>query len=127
MQKSKWRFYNHALIPYCPEMERFSEKLSYNEIVKEWKSDSELKKSSLFCMYPTDFDCKNETSWWYNIKDDEYNIDALDAKKRYELKKGIKNFHTELIDPRKYVDEIFEVYEKSFSAYPEKYRPTTNS
>ena len=52
-------------------------------------------------------------------------IDSLKAKRRYEIKKGCRHFEVRKIDPTKYREELLRVQVKAFSAYPDKYRPTT--
>lgn len=66
-----------------------------------------------------------ETDWWYCIKDTPYDIDALNAKKRYEIVKARRNFRIEKVDPTAYIDEMFAVLEAAHAAYPAKYRPQT--
>lgn len=58
------------------------------------------------------------------IKDVPFDINMLKSKRRYEIKKGIKNFEVKRIDPRYLKDELFKVQVAAFSAYPAKYRPT---
>ena len=60
------------------------------------------------------------------IKDTPFDIDALKAKRRYEIRKGMKNFEVRMINPCEYREELFRVQVAAFSAYPEKYRPTVD-
>ena len=73
-------------------------------------------KGALFIRYTTDFDCE-ETQFWYCIKDDEFDINQIKAKRRYEINKGLKNFRTEIIDPVEYSEDIYNVYCKSLEGY----------
>lgn len=52
------------------------------------------------------FDCGFETNWWYVIKDKPFDIDALKSKRRYEIRKGRKNFGVEKVNPKDIVDDI---------------------
>lgn len=74
--------------------------------------------------WTTDFDCGHETNWWYVIKDSEFDINSLKAKRRYEINKGVKNFDVRPINPDNYREELYNVQVAAFSAYPKKYRPT---
>ena len=72
---------------------------------------------SLIEIWTDHFDCPDETEYWYCIKDDILDMDALKAKRRYEIKKGIKNFTTKVIDPSRYREELYTVYVESLKGY----------
>ena len=73
--------------------------------------------------WTADWDCGYETGWYYVIKDNVFDIDALKAKRRYEIRKGCKNFTVRKIHPEDYKTELLQVQLKAFRAYPESYRP----
>ena len=79
-----WKYYNHAAIPV----------------------------TALLARWTTEFDCGYETNWWYVVKDNPFDINALKSKRRYEINKGIKNFNVKEIEPMNYAD---------FQDYLEKY------
>lgn len=64
-----------------------------------------------------DFDCGYETPWWYCIKDEPFDITSINAKKRYEINKGKKNFEVKLINPLDYSDEMYAVFISGTSSY----------
>jgi len=100
---NKWKYYNNALIPAgAPHDSLDEESLKNNPL---WKN-----KKTLFARWTTDFDCGYETPWWFCIKDEPFDIDKVNAKKRYEINKGKKNFEIRLIEFSKYIDEMYEVY-----------------
>ena len=112
-----WRYYNHAAIPTCaPHDVPNLEPIRTGEI---WK----MAGSPLLARWTSDWDCGQETSWWYLIKDESFDIAALKAKRRYEISKGKKNFEVRRIDPSFFFEQMFSVTERAFSAWPEKYRP----
>ena len=80
----------------------------------------------LLARWTTEFDCGHETNWWYVIKDAPFDIEALKAKRRYEINKGVKNFNVREIEPINYAEELFNVQIAAYSAYPKKYRPTVD-
>ncbi len=86
-----------------------------------WKSQSDQKP--LMVRWTSDFDCEKETDFWYVIKDDEYDISKLKAKRRYEITKARKSFEVRRINPSEFAEELYEIQIAAFSAYPEKYRP----
>lgn len=77
----------------------------------------------LLARWTTEFDCGYETNWWYVIKNSPFDINALKAKRRYEINKGIKNFDVRVIEPGKYAEDMYHVQVAAFSEYPVKYRP----
>lgn len=84
-----------------------------------WK----MEGNPLLARWTTDFDCDYETSWWYVIKDEPFDLMGIPSKKRYEINKGKKNFDIRVVEPQKYVNEIYEVTLAAFLSWPEKYRP----
>lgn len=118
MEVKGWKYYNHAVIPVTAPNEEVDTSALENGQV--WR----IGGNPLLTRWTTDFDCKCETNWWYVIKDEPFDIDNLKSKRRYEIKKGIKNFDVKRIDPSNYKDELYKVQVAAFSAYPEKYRPT---
>lgn len=115
MQKG-WKNYNHALIPTTAP----------HEIVEKpkkgfWKTGS--GGVALFARWTEDFDCNEQTSWWYVIKDTPFDITALKAKRRYEINKGLKNFDVRIINANEYTEELYDVTVEAYRQYPKKYRP----
>ena len=115
-----WRYYNHAMIPDCaPHEEPDMSCLNDGRI---WQN----QKTVLFARWTTDFDCDCKTNWWYIIKDRPFDVNALKAKRRHEINKGLRYFNVRLINPSEYREELFNVQVAAFSAYPKKYRPEVN-
>lgn len=120
MQIDGWKYYNHAAIPTtAPHGEPNMVPLNDGSV---WK----IGRTPLLARWTTEFDCGYETNWWYVIKDTPFDINALKAKRRYEINKGIKNFNIKEIEPTNYADELYNVQIAAYSAYPEKYRPTVD-
>ncbi len=117
----RWSYYNHAMQPTCPP----HEEVELDEITNGtiWESVAE---KPMLVRYTTDFDCPNETGWWYVIKDSRYDISAMKSKRRYEITRGRKNFEVRQIAPKDYWEALCDVQIDAFSAYPAKYRPTVN-
>lgn len=118
MEVKGWKYYNHAAIPTTEPQEEVDMDAIENGHV--WKIGG---GTPLLARWTTDFDCGYETNWWYVIKDEPFDISTLKSKRRYEVKKGIKNFDVRHINPVDYKDELYKVQVAAFSAYPEKYRP----
>ncbi len=82
--------------------------------------------TAFIARWTIDWDCEHETNWWYVIKDEPFDINSLKSKRRYEIKKGNKNFEVRIINPVEYIDEIYEVTVEAFSSWPQKYRPSVD-
>ena len=106
MEVNGWRYYNHAALPdVAPHVNVNLTPLNDGSI---WKMGG---GKVLLARWISDFDCDEKTDWWYIIKDTPFEIGNLKAKRRYEIKKGLKNFH------------IYRIQVEAYKAYPEKYRP----
>lgn len=121
MDINGWKYYNHAAISMCAPHEIPDLTPINNKTI--WKIKG---GKPLLVRWTTEFDCKEETQWWYVIKDKPFDISTLKAKRRYEINKGLKNYDVSIINPLVYKEELFNVQVAAFSAYPEKYRPTVN-
>lgn len=118
-----WKYYNHAAVPTSVPYENVD--ITPVENGDIWKLGGK-KTTPLLTRWTTDFDCGYETNWWYVIKDTPFDINALKAKRRYEINKGKRNFDVRVIDPRDFKEELYQVQVAAFSGYPKKYRPTVN-
>lgn len=119
---TEWKYYNHALIPTCaPHLSPDTTSLENGSLWKELRTQN---KKPLLARWTTDFDCGEETNWWYVVKDRPFDISELKAKRRYDINKGIKNFEVRQINPVEFSEQLYEVQVAAFLAYPAKYRPT---
>lgn len=113
-----WHYYNHAAIPStAPHEEPDLAPIRDGSI---WRIDGQ---KPLFACYTTNWNCNNNTGWWYIIKDTPFDITTLKTKRRYEITRARRFFEVHEIKPTDFTKELSEVQEKSFSAYPKKYRP----
>ncbi len=86
MSLNDWKFYNHAVIPAVEPHEQPD--LTCIKDKSIWK----VGGIPLLARWSSDFDCGYETSWWYCIKDDVFDITRLSSSYRYKIKKGKKLF-----------------------------------
>lgn len=112
------KYYNYAAIPTTAPHEKPNMKPLEDGSI--WKMAG---GKPLFARYCTDWDCKEETEWWYVIKDNPFDINKLKSKRRYEINKGIKNFSVEKIEPKKYANDICKIAFDVWKTYPAYYRP----
>ena len=105
----KWKKYNGGIIPdEYPHIEP-----SLTDLDEIANNGSKY----LFIRYTSDFDCESETGWWYTILDKPFDIQAVKAKRRYEINKGNKNFYTKIIKASDFGQELYDVYMESLEGY----------
>lgn len=122
MNKLKWFYYNHALLPTTAPHEQVDETVIKQ--CKLWRKKWE--GVPLLIRWTTNFDCPEKTEWWYCIKDTPFDISSLKSKKRYEINKGKKNFYVKEINPLDFKEEIYSIQLAAFESYPLEYRPKIN-
>ena len=72
-----------------------------------------------------DFDCKEETSFWYVIKDSFGGMEELSSKMRNQVKKCFKTMRVERISSECLLSEGYEVYVEAAENYRVKAVPPT--
>lgn len=117
MQIEGWRYSNHAAVPVSGPHEPVD--LQPIESGAIWNIDG----APLLARWVTEFDCGEETNWWYVIKDKPFDLSVLKSKRRYEINKGNKNYTVRKINPKDYGNELFHVTVKAYEGWPQKYRP----
>lgn len=118
MNITGWRYYNHAAIPSIPPHANPDTRPIKDGTI--WRSGG---GTPLLARWTSDFDCGYETNWWYVIKDTTFDLSSIKSGYRYKINKGVKNFDVRVIDPREYVENLYEVFVEAFESWPEKYRP----
>lgn len=110
-----WKVYQRALLPKtAPHLPPRTELLSTGYLVKN---------KLLFARWLSDFDCGFETEWYCVIKDDNFSVDSLKAKRRYEINKGNKNFYYKIVDANENSEQFYRIACESYTVYPSQYRP----
>lgn len=111
MKIQGWRYYNHVAMPTTPP--HISPNLEPIESGEIWNLDG----APYLARYTTDFDCEQATNWWYVIRRAPYNVDAMPADKRKHIRQAVKKCEVYRIDPKDYLDELWEVHNAAFSRY----------
>lgn len=101
--EKEWEYYNHALIPTTAP--HVVPDTSWMKDGKRWKELAD-GKYPLFARWITDFDCKEETGWWYCIKDDPLDISHLKYKRRRTINQGLQWVEVKLIQPSEHAQEM---------------------
>lgn len=113
---NSFRYYNHAILPTtAPHQQVHTEAINNNSI---W--NTKVGKKALFARWTSEYDCGYETNWWYCVKDTPFVIENMKAKRRYEVRKGRKNFDVKVIDAHQYKNELYEIQKEAVSTYPKK-------
>ena len=64
-----------------------------------------------------DFDCGDETEWWYVIKDTPSTIEDLPKRVRKEVRRGLENLEIKTLDPIDDAEQIQKVYRQAMDGY----------
>lgn len=115
-----WQYYKNAMLPTCaPHEQPDTAPVRSGEI---WNQGSGV----IFARWTEEFDCPQETQWWYVIKDTPFDIMALNSNTRYKINKSKRLFRVVQIDPAEHIEDIYNVQVAAYSQYPAKYRPTVD-
>lgn len=111
----EWEYYNHALVPAtAPHVEPDT---SWMKDRGKWK---ELAggRYPLFARWTTDFDCPEETEWWYIIKEAPFEFENLEKKSRKHIRQALRNCRIEKLENRKQnIGDLYRVYEEAHARY----------
>lgn len=111
-----WKYYNHAAITCCaPHSKKDVTSPIQDGLI--WKLTSKDGKHPLLARWTTDFDCKEETSYWYIIKDGPFSMDEFNKKRQKNIRKTLERCVVRRIDQTEYADEIYAVYKAAFMSY----------
>lgn len=117
-----WKYYNHAAIPTTsPHISPDTSPVDNGEI---WELGSK-KVKPFFAMWTTEFDCCQDTKWWYVIKDTPFDLKSINANRRYKITKGNQNFFVKYVDISCVENQnaMSNIAIEAFSTYPKSYRP----
>lgn len=121
MKIDGWQYYNHAAIPNCAPHESANLKPIQDHSI--WKLSGD---SVLLARWVSDYNCGEETDWYYCIKNTPFELNELKSKQRYEINKGKKYFDVSVINPQDYINAIYTIQVEAFKSYPKEYRPKLN-
>jgi len=64
-----------------------------------------------------EFDCENETDWWFVIKDNEEDLSSYSSNHRNQIRKGLKNIRCVKIDKSILLSFGYPIYEACMNRY----------
>ena len=113
---SVWKYYQNALVPTTPPHQ--PPKMTKN--IREQLFRHYPK--ALFIRWHSDYDCGEETKWWYCIKDSVYDIGAMASRHRYKITKARRYFEVRTIAAKEYASDLCDVWVQSLQGYAERDR-----
>ncbi len=114
----EWKYYNHALVPALPP--HMKPDTGHIRDGSAWRPG---RAYPLFARWTSDFDCGYETGWWYCIKDDVFNIEAVKSNYRFKIRKSLKRTSVRQINQADHTERLYEILDRCVSEYSVKYRP----
>lgn len=121
MNKNGWKYYNHALIPDAAPHELPDVDSLHRP--ETWKK---REGRVLLARWTTDFDCGQQTGWWYCICDRPFDMQALKSKRRNVIKNADKYCAVSICDPLEYEGELLELYNDAQNTYEQANRRLTD-
>ena len=113
-----WKKYNGAIIPSTPPHVL----VDINGIEEAVKNENVF-----FARWTSDFDCHEETEFWYVICDEVLDIASYSKNTRNQIRRGLKKCDVGMIDKREVKEFGFECYKAAFLRYNTHLVPNTLS
>ena len=70
-----------------------------------------------FIRWNSSFDIGEDNRFWYVIKESHGGLEELSKKMRNQVKRGLRHFYIELINPETMLDSLFDVYVRASERY----------
>lgn len=109
-----WQLYNHAMIPTVAPHENVD--LAPVKSGEIWKYRENSEKP-LLVTWTSNWDCSQETNWWYVICEGPFNFDTLSSSSRRNIRKALRNCQVEIINPTQHSEELWRVYNEATERY----------
>lgn len=113
MTETTWKYYNHALLPDGPADAHIC---MANFCPRELWKCSDMAKPFL-ARWTSDFDTKEETQWWWVVKDAPYVMTELSQSARKHIRQAMKKCSVRLMVPSDHLEEIWQVYNSAYDRY----------
>lgn len=106
-----WRYYNHAIIPTTlPHQEVDLAPVNDGSV---WK----INPNAIFARWTSEFDCQEETDWWYIIKDGTYNVEDFSQHHKKHIRQAMKKCYVKRIDASQMIDDVLRVHLEAIARY----------
>lgn len=118
---NNFRYVNPSVIPACEPHKDLDFSNAKNGCI--WNDFKENKP--LFSWWITDFDCSDNTNWWYLIKEKPFCKEELHDSTNRNIRKALNRCTVKLIDPLNFKDELYDCYCDALKRYG-GYKETVN-
>jgi len=81
------------------------------------------RSGAYFLRWVSDFDCREETEFWYVIKVGKVSMEELSANTRSKVRRGLKNCSVEPCSAETIANGGYDVYRKAFARYDTFLKP----
>ena len=115
-----WKKYNGALIPELPPHIK-------NEVDIEFIRNKIKIERAFFARWISDFDRKNQSSFWYVINDQSLELEDYSANTRSKIRRGFKELEVRKITKKDMLASGYSVYVAAFKRYQTINRPMSHS
>lgn len=112
----RWRKYQGALMPDVPP--HIAIEISYTDVRYLLKYSR-----AYFLRWISDFDCDDETDFYYVIKSSTRSLEELSSNTRSKVRRGLKNCSVRKVDRDYIAVNAYDVYRKAFGRYEADSRP----
>ncbi len=106
-----WQYYNHAAIPTTAPHEKVN-----LEPIKD-KTIWNMEGKPLLVRWASEWDCEEESNWWYIICDAPYEREKLSKKSRKNIRKSIENCEVKKIKPLDCANDLWRVFQEAVARY----------
>ena len=115
----KWKKYNGALIPDQPPHIRIKvNPIDMNQEIKDQRA--------FFARWSSDFDCKQESDFWYIINDTHLDLKDYSVNTRSKIRRGFRDLTVKKINKQDVLEYGYYVYVSAFKRYKTINKPMTN-
>ncbi len=105
---NNWRKYNGALIPLTPP---------HIEVDVTGIEKKIQEEDAYFSRWTTNFDCKEETEFWYVICDNKLELTDYSRNTRSKIRRGLKQCEVKMISKDILLENGYDCYSSAFSKY----------
>lgn len=112
----QWKYYHGALLPKTAPHIKI-------ELTKNEEQELARLSKSYFVRYVSDWDKKEESQFWYVIKDKFGGLEELSSNTRSKVRRGLKNCIVKKVTKELIADYGFEVYHQAFRNYSTYIKP----
>ncbi len=107
-----WKYFNHMAIPVAkPWVPGYVPPVLDSGV---WCLDG---KKPFLAKWETDWDCAQNTGWWYVIKDAPFDMEKLGKSARKNIRRALRNNVVERLDPVACFPELWECRHQAFAKY----------